>query len=177
MGAVLALRGWRLGGAIAGLLALAGTVAGLVWLIRDHDRLQGVERRALACEAAVKNGSDWGTNCPDAIARAATLAARYRQCDAGLKAGDLYAVRATCSQAVKLRDAEATALAADAADLRRQLSGARGQLAGALTRAEARHQSTTRKDRNAQAAIAGAPRAADGRIRCDDRCLRDLAGE
>jgi hypothetical protein len=177
MGALFGLRGWRLGGAIAGLVVLAAIVAGLVWLIRDRDRLLGVERRALACEAAVTNGSDAATNCPQVIAQAATRAQRYLSCDAGLKAGDLYAVRAACSEHVKRRDAEATALAADNADLARQLSDARGQLAGALTRADARHQSLTRKDRDAAAAIAGLPRAVDGRIRCDDRCLRQLVGE
>jgi hypothetical protein len=185
MGAVLALRGWRLGGAIASLVVLAAIVGGLVWLLRDRDRLLGVERRALACEAAVTNGSDAATNCPQVIAQAATRAQRYLACDAALsegdirrgKAGDLYAVRAACSEHVKRRDAEATALAADNADLARQLSDARGQLAGALTRADARHQTLTRKDRDAAAAIAGLPRAVDGRIRCDDRCLRQLVGE
>lgn len=174
---LLGLRGWRLGGAIAGFLAIAAIVAGLVWLIRDHDRLRSVENRALACEAAVKNGSDMTTNCPQSIADAATRARRYLACDAGMKAGDLYAVRAACSAAVKLRDAQATALAADKADLAEQLDQARGRLAGAINRASTRSETLTRKDRDAIAAISGAPRAVDGRIRCDDRCLRDLAGE
>lgn len=170
------LRGIRLGGAIAGLVVLAAIVAAAVWLIHDHDRLKGVERAALACEAAVRSGGDWATNCPADIATAATLAARYRQCDAALKTHELYAVRAACSEAVKRRDAEATALAADNADLARRLAEARADLAGAVTRATARATTLTRKDRDAAAAIAGAPRAADGRIRCDDRCLRQLAG-
>lgn len=177
MGALLALRGWRLGGAIAGLLVIVGVIAGAVLLIRDRERLQAVEARGVACVAAVKAGEDPTAQCPQVISDAATRSQRYLVCDAALKTRDLYAVRAACSEQVKLRDAQATALTADNADLARQLSDARGQLAGALTRAEARHQSTTRKDRNAQAAIAGAARAADGRIRCDDRCLRDLAGE
>lgn len=179
------LSGIRLGGAIAALLALIALVGSLVWFVRDHDRLQGVERRALACEAAVKNGEATATdvasstlrlNCPQAISDAATRAARYLGCDAALAKADLYAVRTDCSAAVKRRDAQATALAADARDLARQLSETRGQLTGALTRAEARATTLQKRNRDAQAAIAGAPRAADGRIRCDDRCLRDLAG-
>lgn len=174
---LLALRGWKLGGAIAALLALAGLVYGAVHLLRDRDRLQGVERRGLACEAAVKAGEPTTLNCPQAISDAATRGQRYLDCDAALKGGDLYVVRAACSAAVKVRDAQATALAADKADLAAQLADARGQLTGALARADARHTAQLRKDRNAQAAIATAPRAADGRITCDDRCLRDLAGD
>lgn len=175
--AVLGLRGWKLGGAIAGLLALAAIITGAVWLIRDHGRLKGVERQALACEAAVKNGEPTTTNCPQAISDAATRGQRYLDCDAALVAGDLYAVRAACSAAVKHRDAQATALAAGNRDLATQLAAARDQLTGGLARAEARHSALLRKDRNAQAVIAGAPRAADGRITCDDRCLRELTGD
>lgn len=171
------LSGFSRGAAFAALLALFALVGALVWFVRDHDRLQGVERRALGCEAAVKNGEATTLNCPQAISDAATRAARYLGCDAGLAARNLYAVRADCSAAVKRRDAEATAREADARNLATQLSAARGQLAGALTRAEARATVVLKRTRNAQAAIAAAPRAADGRIRCDDRCLRDLAGD
>jgi hypothetical protein len=177
LGAVLALRGWKLGGFIAGLLALAAIIAGAVWLIRDHDRLREVERKALACEAAVKNGEPTTLNCPQAISNAATRGQRYLDCDAAIAAGDLYATRAACSAAVKRRDAQATALAAGNRDLATQLAAARDQLTGGLARAAARNDALIRKDRNAQAVIAGAPRAADGRITCDDRCLRDLTGD
>lgn len=179
---IIGLRGWKLGGAIAGLLVLAAIVAGAVWLVRDHDRLKSVERKALACEAAVKNASilDAGTlklNCPQVISDAATRGQRYLDCDAALLKGDLYAVRAACSAAVKRRDAQATAFAAEARDLATQLAASRDQLTGALSRAEARNAALSRKDRNATAAISLAPRAADGRITCDDRCLRELTGE
>jgi hypothetical protein len=175
------LSGLRLYGAIAGGLLLLSVIAGAVWLIRENDRLSAVERRAQACEAAVKSASvlDSGTlllNCPQSIADAATQADRYRQCDSALKVGELYAVRATCSEFVKRRDAEATALAATVADLGRQLSDARGQLAGALNRAAARAATASRKDAHAAAALSRAAPGADGRITCDDQCLRALTG-
>lgn len=175
------LSGLRLYAGIAGALLLLSVIAGAVWLIRDHDRLAAVERRALACEAAVKSASvlDVGTltlNCPQAIADAATQADRYRQCDSALKVGELYAVRATCSEFVKRRDAEATALTATVADLDRQLADARAATAGALNRAAARATATSRKDAHAAAALSQVAPGADGRITCDDRCLRDLTG-
>lgn len=175
------MSGVRLYGAIGGLLLLLSVIAGAVWLIRENDRLAAVERRALACEAAMKNASvlDQGTlllNCPQVIADAATIADRYRQCDAALKTGNAYQVRATCSEQVKRRDAAATALAADLADSQAQLAAERAATGAAINRAVARATALNRKDRNAQAAIAAAPRGADGRIRCDDQCLRALAG-
>lgn len=171
------LTGLRLGGAIAGIIALAAIVGGLVWLIRDRDRLQAVEDRGIACETAVQKRTDPTASCPQAISDAATQSQRFIDCDAALKAGDLYTVRAACSAEVKRRDAQATTLAADKTDLTRQLAEARDAIAGAITRAETRAAASNRKDRNAQAAIAAAPRSPDGRIRCDDRCLRDLAGD
>lgn len=177
LASLFVLRGWKLGGLVAGLLALAGIIAGAVWLIRDHDRLKGVEREARACEAAVKNGEPTTTNCPQAISDGATRGQLYLDCDAAIGVQDLYAIRAACSAAVKRRDAQAAALAAGNADLAKQLAAARDQLTGGLARAEARHSALTRKDRNANAAISLAPRGSDGRITCDDRCLRELTGD
>lgn len=175
------LSGLRLYGAIGGLLLLLSVIAGAVWLLRENDRLSTVERRALACEAAVKNAAvlDVGTltlNCPQPIADAATQADRYRQCDSALQVGELYVVRAACSEFVKRRDAEATALTATVADLGRQLTDARAATAGALNRAAARASTASRKDAHAAAALSRAAPGADGRITCDDQCLRDLTG-
>ncbi len=175
-GAASAVAGLRLYGAIAGGLLLLSVIAGAVWLIRENDRLSAVEQRALACEAAVKNGEPTVLNCPQAVSDAATQADRYRQCDSALKVGDLYAVRATCSEFVKRRDAEATALTATVADLGRQLADARAATAGALNRAAARASTASRKDAHAAAALSRAAPGADGRITCDDQCLRDLTG-
>lgn len=166
-----ALRGWKLGGAI-GVLVL---IVGLVFLVKDRARLQVAESRAQACEAAVKAGEPTTQSCPQAISDAATRGLRYSQCDVALQKGDLYGVRAACSAAVKRRDAEASAFAATAADAAAQLAAARGQVAAAVARADARAETLQRRKKDADAAIASAPRAGDGRIRCDDHCLRDLA--
>ncbi len=175
------LFGIRLYGVIAAGLFILSAIGGGVWLLRDHDRLKIVERRALACEAAVQSASvlDAGTltlNCPQAIADAATRADRYRQCDSSLKVGELYVIRAACSEYVKRQNAELAALDATAADLTRQLADARAATAGAITRADARAATTARKDANAKAAISNRAPGPDGRITCDDQCLRDLTG-
>jgi hypothetical protein len=169
--------GLRLYGAIAGALLLLFVIGGAVAVLRENDRLAGVERRALACEAAVTNDEATTLNCPQVIADAATRARRYQDCDAALGRADLYAVRAACSAQVKRRDAEAAALAATAADLSRQLAEARAATAGAVARATARAATVSRKDANASHAIRSRPPGADGRITCDDQCLRDLTGE
>jgi hypothetical protein len=170
------MTGLRLYGLIAGGLLLLSVIAGAVWLLRENDRLSTVEQRALACEAAVKNGEPTVLNCPQAVSDAATLGARYRDCDAAIKVGDLYAVRAACSEFVKRRDAEATALAATVADLGRQLADARAATAGALNRAAVRASTASRRDAHAAAALSQVQPGADGRITCDDQCLRDLTG-
>lgn len=172
----------RIGGialAVAGLIAAFYAVASH---FDEHRRLKTVELAAMACEKAVKSGTaaqladHGGALCPQAIADAATIAERSRDCDAGLAARDLYVIRAACSAPVKTRDAQATAHQFNADQLAEQLRQARAAIAGAVARADARSQTLTRKDRDAQAALDRAPRGADGRIRCDADCLRRLAG-
>lgn len=166
----------------AGLIAAAVTL--FVLVVADWRRLQTVERRALACEAAVTNGEPTVLNCPQAISDAATRGQRYLACDAALAGSratsvagpDAYTVQAACSAAVKRRDAQATALSAELSDVRGQLDAARAATTAAISRADSRAATATRKDRNAAAAINAAPRTADGRIACDDRCLRALVG-
>ena len=168
--------GIRLWGAIGAVGVLVAAGLWLAAVLEDRQELRAFKAQALACDRAVALGQDTTAACPQATSDAATRSQRYTACDAALRQGDAYAVRAACSAAVKVRDAQASALAADKGDLTRQLTEERSQLTGALARAAARFETLQRKDRNAQAALAAAPRAADGRITCDDQCLRDLTG-
>jgi hypothetical protein len=163
----------KIGGALAGLVAA-------VWLVgqlREKDRLEGVERDFKACERSVKDGGDPALSCPQALSDAVTRARRYLLCDAGLKAGDAYRVRAGCSEAVKRRDAQATASAAEAVSLRTALDDLKAGQAVAIARATARAATSARKDEHARHALSRAPVDAAGRTRCDDDCLRALTGQ
>ena len=165
-----------------GALAL---VAAAIWLaaqLREKDRLAAVERDFKACEARVTDGGEPAAVCPQALADAVTRARRYQLCDAGLKDRDAWRVRAGCSEAVKRRDAEATAAAGEAASLRAALADLKAGQAAAIQRAAARAASTARKEAHADAALARAPainpdNGRPDRVRCDDACLRDLTGQ
>ncbi len=170
-----------------GYLKLGGLVAGLAiaaWLglqLREKGRLEGVERDFKACEASVTAGGEPALVCPQKLTDAVTRARRYQLCDAGLKAGDTYRVRAACSEAVKRRDAQATAAEASADSLTAALADLKAGQAAAIARATARATTTARKEADARFALARAPVTRDAagadRVRCDDACLRQLTGQ
>ncbi len=162
---------------IGGLLAVFAAGFWLTAQLREKDRLEGVERDFKVCEKSVKDGSDATTSCPQNLSDAVTRARRYLLCDAGLKEGDAYRVRAGCSEAVKRRDAEATAAAAEADSLKTALADLKAGQAAAIARATARAATSARKEDNARSALVRAPAAGAGRQRCDDQCLRDLTGQ
>lgn len=162
---------------IAGAVGLA--IAGF-WLagqLREKARLEGVEANFKACEARVGDGGEPAAVCPQALSDAVTRARRYLLCDAGLKDGDAYRIRAGCSEAMKRRDAQATASAAEANSLRAALDDSKAAQAAAIARATARAATTARKDADARHALATAPIVSPGRARCDDDCLRQLTGQ
>jgi hypothetical protein len=172
---------------VIGYLKTGGVVAGLAlatWLglqLREKARLEGVERDFKACEASVTAGGEPALVCPQQLSDAVTRARRYLLCDAGLKAGDAYRVRAACSEAVKRRDAQATAAQASADSLTAALADLKAGQAAAIARATARAATSARKEADARSALARAPKvggpAGPDRVRCDDACLRDLTGQ
>jgi hypothetical protein len=166
----------RLWGLIGGGVALVAAAIWLASLVRDRDRLRVQVEAAEACTVAVKTGGDL-LICPQPVADAATRARRYLECDAALAEGRAYGVSAACSEAVKRRDAEAAAAAHEATQLEAELTRTRAAAQAALNRAESRAQALIRKDQNASLALSRAPVGADGRVRCDDLCLRQLLGE
>ena len=163
-------------GAIGMVVVLLGAFLWLFGALKERDRLRIQVAAATACTRAVKTGGDL-LICPQPVADAAEQARRYRDCDTALAEGRSYGVSAACSEAVKRRDAEAGAAAHEATQLEAELARTRTQARAALTRAESRAAANLRSAQNAAAALARAPLGADGRLRCDDQCLRELVGE
>jgi hypothetical protein len=168
--------GWRLWSLVGGGVALVASALWLMGLLRERDRLRVAVDLSRACTRAVESGADLSV-CPQPVADAAERARRYLQCDAALAEGRGYGIAAACSEAVKRRDAQASASAHEAVQLEAELTRTRAQARAALTRAESRAQSNLRSAQNAAAALARAPMGADGRLRCDDQCLRELVGD
>lgn len=168
---------------IGGLAALAAVIGAALWLLgvlRENDRLAEVEAGLNRCEAAAKAGTDPAAHCRQAISDAVTRGQRYLACDAALAAGDLYTVRAACSAAVKRQEAAIAALASEAASLKAAVQTLKRDQAAGIARAEARAATSARKEADARQAIAAAAqdqgRGPADRIRCDDRCLRNITG-
>lgn len=171
---------------LGGLLLAMAALFYVNHLRADNRRLSAVEASSKACEA--RAGDDGPSEldalkvCPQNLSDAVTRSRRYQLCDAGLAAADLYRVRAGCSEAVKRRDAEATAATAEAASLNTALADLRAGQAAAIARAAARAATSARKEANADSALARAPKVSSGglsadRLRCDDDCLRALTGQ
>lgn len=162
---------------IVGAAAVLGLVVWLGLALREKDRLEGVERDFKACEKSVKDGGEPAAVCPQALSDAVTRARRYLLCDAGLKDGDAYRVRAGCSEAVKRRDAEATAASETADSLKTALADLKARQRADIARATSRAAASARKEADAHSALASAPTVAADRLRCDDDCLRRLTGQ
>lgn len=166
-------------GSIAGAVALA-TAA---WLIVDRFDLAAQVRDHTACAAAAADPKDGKPldRCADAIRAQVNAARQDRQCTRALGLKDrsaaLFGIRASCpaivNQEVALRHAAEGNLADAQATIATLISGQNA----AVARAEARVQSVMNHKGKADAAIAAAPRRADGIAVCDAACLRALAGE
>lgn len=154
-----------------GGLGLGLAVAGLDW--RDA---RGARTELKVCTAAAGDARQSLEGCPDVLAAAIDDARRSAECDAAIAREDLYAERASCSEAVKRRGALLTGARADLADAREQLAQAERRTTAAIARAEARATVQARKDADAQSALVAAPRGADGLLTCDAECLRRLSG-
>lgn len=165
-----------------GSLKLAGAGVGaaallfLAWGTFDRFQLAGEVRDHRACAAAVESPSAELGRCDGRIRAVALAARRGQDCEAAIGAGDLYAVRASCGEQVKRLGARLTAAEANAADLTRQLGEERQGRAAAIGRAEQRAAANQSRRTLQDETIRAAPRAADGRLRCDAECLRRLSG-
>lgn len=157
-------------------LPIAGGAA-LAWLVVDHRRLAAVEDDVVACEAAAKRTDRPIEACGKATRAAIETARRATACDAALELDDLYVIRASCAAPVKRVQAERDAARSEAAGLLGQLHAADRERDAAIVRAEARANTASQRKAANDHVLEGAPRGADGRVRCDAECLRRLSGE
>ncbi|AJP73152.1 hypothetical protein [Sphingomonas hengshuiensis] len=158
---------------------IAGTA--LIWAAADRFRqaalVKALRHDAAACVMASKTpGSVLDSCAPDIVLRVRQAWAA-QQCEAAIKASDLYAIRAVCGEQVKRGQAALDAAQANLADAREQIARIRQDSDAALARAELR--ATDQADRKAHddRTIDAAPRLDDGRVLCDAGCLRALGGE
>jgi type IV secretory pathway VirB10-like protein len=162
---------------VAGIIA-AAIVGFILWAVVDRFKLAAEVNQHETCIAAIAKPDQPVTACDPKIADKVTQARAADQCEIALAkppTGDLFAIRAACSEQVKRVVADRDAAAANYADDEKQLAGAQLRLDQAVSRAEARNLSTTQRKAANDRTIQAAPRDPDGRVRCDAQCLRDLA--
>lgn len=135
---------------LAGLLVTGSLTAVIVAKTKEEGRLR--DRLEIADQA---------------VARAAG-------CDAALTGGDLFAVEARCSLAVKIVVAERAARTFERDDALSLLAQVRTDQAAAIARAEARGRTQTQRTQSAQTRLDAAPRNPAGLGQCDAVCLSGL---
>lgn len=166
-----------------GSLKLAGAGVGaaallfLAWGTFDRFQMADEVRGHRACAAAVESPAGELGRCDGRIRAVALAARRGQDCEAAIGDGDLYAVRASCGEQVKRLGARLAAAEAKAADLTQQLGEERQGRAAAIARAEQRAAVDTQRRNDQDDVIRRQPRSPDGRVRCDARCMRELAGD
>ncbi len=165
----------KLGGGIAGLLALIGV---FLWAKATLEKAAEADAYR-ACERAADSPVDPLDRCPKNTRARIDAARRAALCDTAIGADatkvDPYQVRIACSAPVKAIEARAAVAEANEADARRQLDIAHAQTDAAVARGEARAANLANRKADNDRTIATAPRTADGRVRCDADCLRQLA--
>lgn len=164
---------------IAAVVALCAAVAGLAGLVAHWRSLEARSAAYAACSASAAGKAALGpTVCDKQISAGLDLAARARACDADLSAGEgrAWAALRSCSAPVAHVIAERDARADEVVDRDQLITRLKAESSAAVARAEARALTVERNRRNADAAIAAAPRLPDGRLSCDADCLRHLAG-
>lgn len=166
---------FKIGGGIAGLLALVGV---LLWVKSTLEKAAEADAYR-ACEHAAPSVADPLDRCPKATRARIETARRAEACDAAIGTDasqpDPYLVRVACSAPVKALEARAATAAINEADARSQLAIANARNDAALARAEARAATTATRKADNDRTLSLAPRTADGRVRCDADCLRQLA--
>lgn len=156
--------------------ATIGLLAGLGVALADWHGARGARAELKICTAAAGDVRDPLEGCPDVLAAAIDDARRSAECDAAIAREDLYAERASCSEAVKRRGALLAGARTDLADARQQLAQAERRTTAAIARAEARATAQAQRTADAHSALSLAPRGSDGLLTCDAECLRRLSG-
>ncbi|MFN7400341.1 MAG: hypothetical protein ACK5SX_15090 [Sandaracinobacter sp.] len=158
------------------LIGLVALVAGIGVGLADWRGARNARAELRVCTGAAGDVRKTLEGCPDVVAAAIDDARRAAECDAAIARDDLYAERASCSEAVKRRGALLAGARAELENARQQLAQAERRTTAAIARAEARATVQARRDADAQSALSHAPRGADGLLTCDAECLRRLSG-
>lgn len=174
---------YRLGAGVIAVVALIGAIyAG----VRHYQGLRADRAAYAGCVGLVADPApsvDAAAGCDAGVAQAIVRAAAAVACDAAIvaeqKAEGSGALRlhAACSPPVKRLFAEVLGLRGSLESATLTIEQMRADRQAAIARAEARVRAQERKKAHAEAAIARAPRAPDGRIVCGVDCLRALSGE
>ncbi|WP_165184747.1 hypothetical protein [Caulobacter soli] len=166
-----------------GILGAVGLVGLITFATVEHG--QAVKYRKLdaehrACVAALlpNNIVDPGRLCDPAISNDHAAAVMAKACDDALSAKpeNIAAARMVCSTPVKTVVTARDVALGERDAARSDLQAARKDQAAAITRAETRVRTETQRKADAAAALARAPRDADGLVVCDAVCLRQRAG-
>lgn len=160
------------------LAIIAGAlIAFLVWGTVDRFRLAEKARDQAACVRAAPTADKPLDRCAAPIANRIGEARRAAECEAALAGNELYAIRATCGAQAKRVVATRDAATLSLASARAALALADETRDAAVARAEARAITATKRTEANDRTIRAAPRADDGRVACDARCVRALAGD
>ena len=160
-------------------LIIGGIAVGACVGLVHYQKLDSQHR---ACVAAVEAGPAGLLSvealCAPKIAAAQEAALMSAACDLAVDATpeNTFALRQTCSSAVKTVVAERDVARGERDGAKADLKAARDGQAAAITRAETRVRSETQRKADAAAALSRAPRDADGLVVCDADCLRQRAG-
>jgi hypothetical protein len=170
------LSAFRLVGIIAGSLAIFG----IAWAVQDRFRLAEIVHQAERCEKASTSETASVVDCTPPMRVQVEQARQARQCDRALAQKDrakaLFEIRAVCTANVLVEVAARSAAEGNLADARATIATVTAGQTAAVERAEARALSLSQQRTKADAAVASAPRLANGLARCDADCLRRLAG-
>lgn len=164
------------------LAALAALAVGLAHGVRVFERMRTDARAYGDCQivAGLKRGAPaTPPRCAPQIAAALADSARAKACEDGLARGEAgaFAAQQACGAQVKAVVAARDAARADLAQRDRLVGELKAERKADLARAEARGLSQARRNEDAQAALAAAPRDDRGHVRCDALCLSVLAGD
>lgn len=164
-----------------GFITLALLGGALILQTARAGHYANLDKAHRACLASIgpkaRPDADPAKLCPPVVASAWVVASRAAACDRALQAGDLFAIRASCSAPVKTAIAQRDAFAHDLTDTRAQLQAERDGRAAAIRQAEAAATATAERKARAQAARAAAPRDPDGLSVFDAGRLSDRWGD
>ncbi len=174
--------GLKLWGMLGGGAALAFLIWGTLSGFTAKGDLGELRADVASCSRAAEKQAESTERCSEPVAVAIAAARAARQCDIALatpnRNATLFAIRTTCSTAVKAEMAARTAAEDGQRAAEAEIDRLIADQAGIATRAEARGAEQSKRKEAADDAIKSAPSAGPGngaRKHCDAGCLRRLS--